>query len=140
VRRSMGLLSIAVLLSASTVVGLSQTAVASTGTHLVFAGPIVGGALAVPNSNIKIVRGVARYKPKTLDVTWSGPSGGTCTKAKIDFTISNTTAVTEIVTLGTKHQKIPAGRVAGVCLFGSGNATYVFGLKGSPKKLTVTVT
>jgi hypothetical protein len=94
---------------------------------------------AKPNSNIVGAGKLVKYSPTSLSAKWSGAKKATCTVAKESFTISNTAKTAETVTLsGKTFAKVPAGKGLGVCAFGSGTATGVFGLAANKKaKLTV---
>jgi hypothetical protein len=96
---------------------------------------------AKPNSNIAGSGKTANYSPKSLKVKWSGPTEKKCTAAKEAFTITNTTKVTQTVTLsGKAFATLAAGKSNGVCAWGTGTTTGVFGLKANKKaKLTVHV-
>jgi hypothetical protein len=140
-RRTFGLLSMAALLSAPAVLGLSQTAGASTGTgaHLVAGGPLVHPL--IPNSNIKLVGGIYKYVPHTLNVLWSGPTEVMCTQSLADFSVTNITTHSERMTYGgSTFVRVPPGQTEYICAFGSGTETAVFGLGNSTRILTVNVT
>lgn len=106
------------------------------------AGHTAAGAIAAkPNSKIVGAGTTVHYKPTSLNVKWSGSTSKPCTTKLISFTITNTAKTAETVTMGgTAFAKIPAGKVLGVCAFGTGTATGVFSLKANKKaKLTVHV-
>jgi hypothetical protein len=113
---------------------------AATSSHQPAFSRAAGAAAKLPNSNITGAGKKAVYKPATLRVTWSGPSEQRCTAAKFAFTITNTTKVTQTVTLGGKtFATVKPGRVDGVCAWGTGSTTGVFVLKSDGAKLTVHV-
>jgi hypothetical protein len=141
IRRSFAIVGIAGLLTAPVVVGFAQQAGAATGARVVAAAPGHVIAATLPNSDIKVKKGVTKFAPKTLSVKWSGSTSGTCTKKKEAFTISNDTTTSQQVTYegSAFGDPIPAGDALGVCAWGTGTATASFGLSGSTKTLTIDV-
>jgi hypothetical protein len=118
---------------------MASASAGTTPVHLTAGHVAVSSAAAKPNSNITGSGKTVNYSPKSLKATWSGPTEKKCTAAKESFTITNTTKVSETVTLsGKAFANIAAGKAEGVCAWGKGTATGVFGLKANKKaKLTV---
>jgi hypothetical protein len=113
---------------------------ATTSSHQPAFGRAAAASAKLPNSNITGAGKKAVYKPATLKVTWSGPSERRCTTARFAFTVTNTTKVTQTVTLGGKaFATVKPGKVDGICAWGKGSGTGVFGLKSDGAKLTVHV-
>jgi hypothetical protein len=139
-RRTLGMLGIAVLVSVPGALGLASAAGAATpSVHLsLIAGPVTHAT--VPNSNLK---GKGTYTPDTLKAKWTASKEKACTaKSKFAFKITNKTTKTQQVTyegadFGTA---IPAKGVLDVCADGTGTATGVFGVKSTKSTLTVTIT
>jgi hypothetical protein len=120
---------------------MTSASAGTTPAHLTAGHAALSRTAAKPNSNIAGSGKKVNYSPKSLKVTWSGPTEKKCTVAKEAFTITNTAKATETVTLsGKAFAKIAAGKTDGVCAWGTGTATGVFGLKANTKaKLTVHV-
>ena len=120
---------------------MASASAGTTPVHLTAGHVTLSRVTAKPNSNISGSGKAVNYSPKSLKVKWSGPVAKKCTAAKEAFTITNKSKTTETVTLsGKAFAKIAAGKVAGVCAWGKGTTTGVFGLKANKKaKLTWTV-
>jgi hypothetical protein len=120
---------------------MASASAGTTPAHLTAGHVSLSMVTAKPNSNITGSGKTVNYSPKSLKVKWSGPTEKKCTAAKESFTLTNKTKVTQTVTLsGKAFGKIPAGKSDGVCAWGKGTATGVFGLKANKKaKLTVHV-
>jgi hypothetical protein len=118
---------------------LPASASQATAAHMSAVSTVHAAAAKKPNSDITGSGKTVVYSPTTLKAKWSGKKEGTCTTAKESFTISNTTKTSETVTLsGKTFAKVPADKVLGVCAWGTGTTTGVFGLKAN-KKATLTV-
>lgn len=113
----------------------------TTSAHLVAGHVAVRSDAAKPNSDITGSGATVKFTPTKLSAKWSGPTQKTCTATLESFKITNTAKVTETVTYkGAAFAKVPAGKVLGVCAWGTGTATAKFGLKANTKAaLTVTV-
>jgi hypothetical protein len=136
-RKTLGMLGIAALVAAPAVLGFTSVAgAAAPAGHLSF-GVASVQHLTKPNSNIK---GAGKYSPKTLNATWSAssePSNG-CKEKKISFSITNTTSVSQTVTYeSADFVTIPPAEAVGVCAWGTGSGSFVFGLTSTSKTLTV---
>jgi hypothetical protein len=128
--------------AAAASMAIAGTGVASaTTTHQAAFGRSAVAVATVPNATISGKGKKAAYKPSSISITWSGPKEKACTKKVEGFTITNGTKAAQTVTLGgTTFVTISAGKSEGVCAWGSGTTTAVFGLKSAKKaKLTVHV-
>jgi hypothetical protein len=134
------MLGIAALVSVPGVLGFASLAGAAPAGHFALT---AGGvhSLTTPNSNIKGAG--SKFKPKTLNATWTAKKEKACTDtSKFAFSITNKTSGTEQVTYESADfgSPIPAGGVLDVCADGTGTFTAVFGNTSSSSTLTVTVT
>jgi hypothetical protein len=95
---------------------------------------------SVPNSNIQKSGKKAVFNPTALSASWSSATAIPCTSTAVAATITNTTSRKQKVVLnGAIVARIPRGSLAGLCFYGSGPATFVYGLKKSTSTLTVSV-
>lgn len=118
----------------------AAAAVPSTGATVASS---AAAATALPNVNIDKSKttGKVTFKPSKISTTWSAPPPeGTCTSALTKFTITNkTTATQTILYKKSTLDVLPEHEAAGICFWGTGDATFKLTLEGQAGKLTVTV-
>lgn len=132
--RKLRAFGVAAVMAATTVVGLGATAGASTGHHVGFgqtadvgmARPQVEGATDIMLS----AKGKAEFEPNTI--------GGQRCYPNPSFAVDNMTTSNQQLTYhGSVIDTIRHGHIATICDTTAG--TYVYGLTGSRKTLTVTI-
>jgi hypothetical protein len=135
-RRSLRLVSVALLAVAPVVVGIAAPAGAA---------PAVGHSAGhhtakakVANSDISGAKATLIYTPSKVKGKIY-PTGSTCSDKTASFTLTNTTAKAVSVTYGTQKLPIPAMTIEDICFTGTKGGTAVLGLKGSTATLTATL-
>ena len=136
---ALGLAASALALSALPA-GAAATGAAKFTAPVAFSGAQVA---TLPNSNLKAgaTAGTVVYHPSKLSAGWSSTTNpGDCPSNEVMATITNKSGkAQEILYKGQDFGTLPKKAVGGVCFFGSGTATFKFGIKGQTSKLTVTV-
>lgn len=80
------------------------------------------------------------YKPSSLTAEYYGSTEKRCTAKRLGITITNRTSKEQVVMFeGKTFEKIPSGDEGGACFYGTAKHKFVFTLKKSKSKLTVTV-
>jgi hypothetical protein len=132
-RRSLRLVSVALLAAAPVVVGIAMPAGAAPAAAL-SAGHHTAKA-KVANSDISGAKATLIYTPAKLKGKIF-PTGTTCADKTASFTLTNTTKKAVTVTYTTQKLPIPAMTIEDICFTGPKAGTVVLGLKGSTATLT----
>jgi len=120
--------------------GSALAAAASLGLQLPASAAVQGATLLPTAKIVANAKGVTKYKPTSLAATWSAATTVSCSRKRIRAWVKNKTTATQTMTYnGSTFAQVSAGGKVGICFYGSGTFSFVFGLTGSTSTLTVNV-